>query len=303
MPTLDSVGICPVCVVDAARLDAPPDRTVMTSETVRAHYPNHLVEAVWYVMGQIDMAAGFLHGAVELPGLPPGGAERLAPLLVGMIGKALLLLADVDPLYLTRQERALLRDALTARNAAIEGDTETVDAFARTWLGLDRPERWREAVEMALLGDWAESLGQGAATDPYVRGLLLRQVRARHRDLRPLWERRVRGGRSVLLSRPVGTTLTVADLLAEHRAPESEALAAELEEGRLASVLRALHPAEAAVARAWAMNGESWDRAAAAAGQPEAFGERVRRKLKRLGARHATRSEAAAAWKAGDTCH
>ncbi|WP_157031958.1 hypothetical protein [Kitasatospora cheerisanensis] len=102
----------------------------------------------------------------------------------------------------------------------------------------------------------------------------------------------------MLLSRPVGRDLLVGDLLAERRGPEDEVLARELTDSRLAAVLRGLTRDEAELALAWAADPTaSWSRAAALLGHPDpaAFGERVRRKAKRLGARHTARAAAARA--------
>ncbi|WP_328459368.1 hypothetical protein [Streptomyces sp. NBC_00448] len=49
---------------------------------------------------------------------------------------------------------------------------------------------------------------------------------------------------------------------------------------------------EAEVALRWAVDGGGWEQAALSAGLPEAYGERVRCKLKRLGARHRERAAA-----------
>ncbi|MFF1909228.1 hypothetical protein [Kitasatospora sp. NPDC058218] len=178
------------------------------------------------------------------------------------------------------------------RNAAIEGDTAAVDEFSRTWLGTSRPERWREAVEAALLGDWTTTLGTGTgtATDDTITDLLKHQAGTEHRHLQPLWERRVRGKRTALLGERVGVDQVLADLLTEHRTPETEALAAELSDSRLLAVLRDLKPDEDAFARSWASSRETWAQAALEAGLPTAFAERVRRKLKRLGNQHTTRT-------------
>ncbi|MEU2069973.1 hypothetical protein [Streptomyces anulatus] len=217
---------------------------------------------------------------------------------VNFIAAVLLRLAEAIGLLQAMPDNCdALEAAVIARNAAIEGDGATVDAFSRAWLGLMLPERWREAVEMALLGDWVNALGEGAATDVYIQDLLRRHADAEHRNLQPLWERRVRGKRTILLSSPLGATpLTVADMLIEHHTPESEVLASELEDSRLATVLRALQPEESRFAWDWAKSGESWAEVAAAVGQP-AYGERVRSKLKRLGTRYVERTAAAAAWR------
>ncbi|MFK0203440.1 hypothetical protein [Streptomyces lavendulae] len=68
-------------------------------------------------------------------------------------------------------EREVLLLALAARNAAIEGDHATVDAFARDVLGITRPELWRDGVVDALLGDWVYRLGQ-YLTDPELLRIL-----------------------------------------------------------------------------------------------------------------------------------
>ncbi|MCQ4045836.1 hypothetical protein ACFOSC_27840 [Streptantibioticus rubrisoli] len=63
---------------------------------------------------------------------------------------------------------------------------------------------------------------------------------------------------------------------------------------RLDRVFRGLAPAEEAVALVWADGGTSWEGAALDTGLPAAYGERVRRKLKRLGERCTARTVAAA---------
>ncbi|GGR00732.1 hypothetical protein [Kitasatospora griseola] len=192
--------------------------------------------------------------------------------------------------------RAALLAALTARNAAIDGDAVTVDAFSRNWLNLSDPARWREAVENALLGDWVDHLGTGALRDPELAALLHRHARIEHRNLQPLWERRVRGRRSVLLSQPIGRDMNVADLLIDLREPDRELLSEELSDCRLAEALRGFAPEEAEVVLAWAGDPDfNWAQAAAMVGHPDprAFGERVRRKARRIGVRCTTRALAA----------
>ncbi|ONK09301.1 hypothetical protein [Streptomyces sp. MP131-18] len=63
---------------------------------------------------------------------------------------------------------------------------------------------------------------------------------------------------------------------------------------RITAVLRGLTENEQTVALAWATTGDSWENAAIDAGLPATHGERVRRKLKRLGTRHISRATAAA---------
>ncbi|MGA5066393.1 hypothetical protein ACPB9E_21970 [Streptomyces exfoliatus] len=176
--------------------------------------------------------------------------------------------------------------ALVARNAAIEGDIETVDEFAKTWLGIGRPDRWREAVETALLGDWVETLGARLSGDAEVMALLGRHARVEHMHLQPIWERKACGHRLRLLEDPVSEGRTLGDFITDRRLPEDRVLG-RVEDDRVPSVLRALAPEERAVAEVYAASRMTWSQAAEATGadDPVAFGERVRRKLKRLGRR------------------
>ncbi|MFC8201689.1 hypothetical protein ACFUTV_40870 [Streptomyces sp. NPDC057298] len=208
--------------------------------------------------------------------------------LASVIGSTLLALAEREAQASSSALRPALLAALTARNAAIEGDTETVDAFSEEWLGFSHPQKWRGAVEMALLGSWVEVLGQGKSTDQYILDVLERHARTEHRALQPLWERRTRGRRTVLLSQPLSTNLTVQDLLVEHRTPESEVLG-ELVDSRLLAVLRGLEADEDALACAWALSTDTWQEAALNTELPVGYGERVRRKLKRLGRQYEER--------------
>ncbi|MFI6403056.1 hypothetical protein [Streptomyces sp. NPDC050548] len=177
-------------------------------------------------------------------------AADVAHSSMNLISRTLLMLARACGPQLAPITREALLAALTARNAAIEGDHATVDEFGRIWLGITRPERWREAVEMALLGDWVDRLGRGVLRDPAVVDLLRRHTEIEHRHLQPLWERKVNGSRVSLLSRPVGTDLTLRDLLVEVRTPEAQVLHGE-RESRVAAVLRRLTPEEATVAATW----------------------------------------------------
>ncbi|MGA5900235.1 hypothetical protein [Streptomyces venetus] len=81
------------------------------------------------------------------------GDKSASKELASVIGSMLLLLAEGEAQAASPPLRSALLAALTARNAAIEGDAATVDAFSDEWLGLSHPQKWREAVEMALLGN------------------------------------------------------------------------------------------------------------------------------------------------------
>ncbi|MFG2340196.1 hypothetical protein [Streptomyces yangpuensis] len=196
-----------------------------------------------------------------------------------------------------------MQSAITARNAVIEGDRAEVDTFSRLWLRLDRPAAWRPAVEMALLGNWVSTLGDGTADTHALLGRLVPQVQAEHRYLQPLWDRKVRGARTILLGSPAGDDRVLGDLLVTSVTPESLVLAAEFTDPRISAVLRQLQPSERLVALQWARPGTtSWSEAAARVIAveaarlegivPFALGERVRRKLKRLGDRHTARTSA-----------
>ncbi|WP_275464629.1 hypothetical protein [Streptomyces noursei] len=217
---------------------------------------------------------------------------------IAAVLKALAMQLTSHPMPVTRD--AVIA-ALVARNAAIEGDSETVDEFTKSWLGFSRPEMWREAVEMALLGDWVEELGVRLSGDAEVMTLLGRHARVEHLHLQPIWERKACGHRLRLLEDPVSEGLTLGDFITDRRLPEDMVLG-RVEDDRVPSVLRALTSEERTVAEVCAASRMTWAQAAEATGvdDPVAFGERVRRKLKRLGRRRqelvtaAVRSTAAA---------
>ncbi|MFD0314611.1 hypothetical protein [Streptomyces flavalbus] len=213
----------------------------------------------------------------------------LSPLASGLIVGMLLKLNRVlcRP-FLVRPIEALAA-ALIARNAVIEGNSDTVDAFSRKVLGLEHPARWREAVEMALLGDWVALLGTGTVTKTYVHDQLRRHADVQHRYLQPVWEGRIKGERTVLLAQPVDEARTIADLLVEHWTPEQDLLSKETD-ARVSTVLKYLSAEELTMALEWAEHGGPWPVVANELGWERKFGERVRRKLSRLGERHTDRA-------------
>lgn len=160
------------------------------------------------------------------------------------------------------------------------------------------PERV-EAVSAALHG--AEKLEEGwdagAAVD---QDLLLADLRRRAkrqaRALKPIWETRLNRSYIGSLDQPAAagssTLMTIADQLADPATAEDLALAREHEQQRLRQVLDWLKPNEREVTSMYAEYSElTWTEAAhlAGAADPAAMGERVRRKLKRLGAEHGRR--------------
>jgi hypothetical protein len=181
--------------------------------------------------------------------------------------------------------------ALNARQAARTGDTVQLDVFTSDVLGLWCG--WREAVSTALIGDWANPLHADGSLGSAALKRLRDDTRISHRQATPMWRRKINRSRLLLLDTPLGDGLTLYDLVADR--PDSQqlpTLEVELEDPRLAALMRALDAAERAVAWAWVDPSVStWREAAshADADNPTAVGERVRRKVRRLVAeRHLT---------------
>jgi hypothetical protein len=194
------------------------------------------------------------------------------------------------------RETLQIAHALGAREAAVRGKEELVDAFATQVIGR-RGTRWREAVSTALLGEWADPLTIGHRLGPEAIACLRKEAEKLHRQLMPLWRRRTGGSRLLLLDMPLGDGLSLHDLLADVADPGWIAIEAYSEDAQLGAVLHSLHPDERAVAMAWAHRGvATWTDAALFAGvpDPEAFGERVRRKVRRTVARNNDRAAQAA---------
>jgi hypothetical protein len=192
---------------------------------------------------------------------------------------------------LRRLARAAHGAALHARAAVLNGDDGPVSWFIETWLGMRGTRERIEAVSAALLEEgWDANIPEDPAhllTD--LRSRTARQARV----LRPIWETRLnyrtigRLDHTVVTSN--GTLLTLADLVPDPQDTEDLALANECEEQRLRRVLSRLKPDELQVTNVYAERSElTWAEAARLAGaaDPVAMGERVRRKLKRLGAEH-----------------
>ncbi|MFI0035465.1 hypothetical protein ACH4NS_08275 [Streptomyces mutabilis] len=172
----------------------------------------------------------------------------------------------------------------TARQAAIAGEREIVDQLITEWLCLPLSEQWRDAVEMALM-DGALSPDR---IDESCLGLLRTLARAERLRLAPLWMRRALGGRLVLLSEQTGIDAT------DHQSPEAVLLNSEFDDERLSFVLGGLTEQERRLVQIWAGLGGSWGEAASSQGLDVKAGERVRRKVRRLGAEQIRRAEAVA---------
>jgi hypothetical protein len=175
----------------------------------------------------------------------------------------------------------------------VDGWKPTVDEFARTWLGISRPdEDWLEAVSTALLGNWVDLLDTHHFDD--ARELGLRQLKKEsdtvHRQLQPLFRRKARGGRLLSLDHPTTGGGAVVDLLADQAATADSLPWWEPENDHAAAVFQQLSRSEQHLARTWATAGPcSWAEAAELASLPATDADSVRRKLRRLGHRHQQR--------------
>ncbi|MEU0896752.1 hypothetical protein [Streptomyces massasporeus] len=168
---------------------------------------------------------------------------------------------------------------------------DTVDRFASRVLVVPRSERWREAVTTASLGSWCEAFFETGHLSTTALGALKAEARAVHRQLVPVWRRRTRHGRVLSLDADLGG-LSLYDLVAADVDLLAHTTGGVFDDERLNTVLRSINPAERAVVFAYAEDdARTWTEAATAAGanEPEAFGERVRRKTRRLAAEHTRR--------------
>ncbi|WIN00042.1 hypothetical protein ACTOB_003718 [Actinoplanes oblitus] len=186
--------------------------------------------------------------------------------------------------------RAVFWAAVRTREAIIheENSEEIVREFMLAFLDLfpkGRPHV--EAAKEALLEDaWLK------AEPKDVKKVLLKRIRDLHRNHRMVSDTELRHRRVVSLNAPLSPAdsdsdmvLTLVEALADPDSVEDFVLnLPEFRDPRIDRVLNKLKPGEREVADLYAGHDDmTWDLAAAAAGQPPAFGERVRRKLIRLG--------------------
>ncbi len=159
-----------------------------------------------------------------------------------------------------------------------------VDRLAAEILVLPRSQRWREAVSTALAGSWCDPLWQTGQLPATALGVLKAEARTVHRQLVPLWEQGTRRGRVLSLDADLGG-VSLYDLVAADVDLLAYTTDGVYEDERLNRVLRGLTENEKRVVVAYAAReGTTWTEAASAVGAPEpqAFGTRVRRKVKRL---------------------
>jgi DNA-directed RNA polymerase specialized sigma24 family protein len=170
---------------------------------------------------------------------------------------------------------------------------EVIDHFLTKVLARPSSARWREAASMALLSDWCTPLLETGMLPSTALGALRAETRTVHRQLVPVWRRRTQHGRVLSLDAALGDGLSLYDLVAADVDLLTHATGGVFEDERLNTVLRGLTPAERQVVIAYALHeGTTWSEAAAAVGVTDstAFGERVRRKAKRLAAEQRRRT-------------
>ncbi|MDG4794973.1 hypothetical protein [Micromonospora sp. WMMD1082] len=179
--------------------------------------------------------------------------------------------------------------ALHAREAVVQEDQESgravVSSYVSQWLGLKPTVAMVEAAGNALLQ---------APLDPYdpsPDSAIVKRLRSatllQRRAWRPIGETWLRGRRVDSLDRPLrrcadDQVLTVADTVRVDDRHDVDLNGGQ--DQRIPRVLTQLRDDERDVAMAYAHDETAtWAAAARACGRPEAFGERVRRKLLRLG--------------------
>ncbi|MFC9999593.1 hypothetical protein [Nocardia sp. NPDC127526] len=175
-----------------------------------------------------------------------------------------------------------LRAARRARAAVLnflgaEADAVVAD-FAVHWLGYAKAKAYVvEAVAAALLDDqWLGGDDPLASLDT-LKGL----TEDHHRVQKPLFKQKLRGGRVLYLSEPLGDgddSTTVGDFLVFGQ----DARIDGYEDSRVVEVLNRLEPEERRIAYAHSEY-RTWEEAARHCGFPPAAGEAVRRKIKRVG--------------------
>lgn len=190
--------------------------------------------------------------------------------------------------FVAGSARCAVRAAYLARDAVVHQDSEVsrsvVARFAETWLGLRATNANIAATGNALLEAPLDGL------HPDGDHAVVRQLRTDVRNQRRAWrfigETQLCGRLVDSLDRPLPQAdadgpLTVADAVASGIQPD---LADGWNDVRLPRILARLRPDERQVTLAQAYQGLTWTAAAETCGMTAEFGERVRCKLKRLGA-------------------
>ncbi|MET9852204.1 hypothetical protein ABZY57_04530 [Streptomyces sp. NPDC006450] len=246
-------------------------------------------------VGPIQRQARQLSADNLLQSCPPRPVVRLLAILVGRMLMLFLVRAGASDPAVRAEAESAVAAALCARRAILESEgvddwKPAVASFARTYLGISRTDgEWLEAVSTALLGDWIDALGAGPPADGVELHHLRREARAVHRDLMPLWQRKSGPGRVWMLDYQFPSGETLHDLIGGAYRIEDEALTWSPDRGDACAVLGRLKEDERRIVHAFALGGGSWAEAASTAGLPPQAGERVMRKLRRLGLEHRRR--------------
>ncbi|MEU9662885.1 hypothetical protein [Streptomyces chartreusis] len=181
---------------------------------------------------------------------------------------------------------------LSARSDLLQGSPLDVTPTVAEVLVQPRGERWSEAQQTALLGSWSDALWDSGRLPGATVGDFKAEVRALYRELLPLWRRGTRRGRVLSLDADLGG-VCLYDLIAADVDCLAHTTGGVFDDERLNTVQRGLAPAERQTVYAYATaDGATWTEAATEAGSsdPDAFGERVRRKVKRLAAEQQRRT-------------
>lgn len=236
---------------------------------------------------RIDLSAySHVHAvAASVSSMVSGLADQIAPMsaainsLSGMITSLLddwRWLADVGH----RVARSGVSAALAARQAAINGETEAVEHFARKWLGIAHVTLdVLEAVVAALL-EWSVDF-VGDAIDHL--GKLVKRHRRGHRLI---GDTQLGGRRIDSLNREIiQPTGDVTELVALVAAPDLDFSGHEFTDPRCLALLDGLTPDEREIVLAKVSRVDkviTWEQAAQDCGFPASRGESVRRKVGRL---------------------
>ncbi|RPE26689.1 hypothetical protein EDD90_10659 [Streptomyces sp. Ag109_O5-1] len=168
-----------------------------------------------------------------------------------------------------------------------------LDDFNQRHLMVPGGPQWREAASTALAESWSVALDPGMSIEEVYTRIVRNDVRTVHRQLVPLWRHKASSARVLQLEAPLGGSgLTLLDVVAGELRTDDLVFEAGFDDPRIGAVLARLTVEERRVTMAWAHPyTDSWTEAARFAGatDPEALGERVRRKLKRLGIEYARR--------------
>ncbi|WP_404316216.1 hypothetical protein [Prescottella equi] len=270
-PILDSFG--------TVRLD--PRLNMPAFESLKAAYS-------WEsVVPRIDLSAYTYvhHVAASVSSMVSGLADHIAPMLAAVHSLPSMItsllddwrwLADVGH----RVARSGVSAALVARQAAINGETEGVEQFARKWLGIKRVTRdVLEAVVAALL-EWSVDF-VGDAIDHL--GKLVKRHRRGHKLI---GDTQLVGRRIDSLNREIiQPTGDVTELVALVAAPDLDFGSHEFTDPRCIALLDGLTPDEREIVLAKVSRVDkviTWEQAAQDCGFAASRGESVRRKVGRL---------------------